>query len=46
MSTIMMVSCLVLLISSFTILSRQNLRRKSRQRKINLVLEKVRNIAE
>jgi len=46
MSTIFMVFCVLLLISSFTILSRQNIRRISRQRKLDSVLAKVRKVTE
>ena len=42
MSTILMVFCILLVLSSITFLSRQNIRRIYRQRKLDSVLAKVR----
>ncbi len=46
MSTIMMVFYLLLVLSSITFLSRQNIRRHSRQRKLNSVLVKIRQVTK
>lgn len=46
MSAILMVFGILLVISSITILSRQNIRRLSRQRKLDLVLAKVRQVTK